>query len=455
MIEKGTFKQYFNLDTLEKIPWYRFIPGIISALFTSFCYYAFFYMIREALRFVVLFPEDDILVLSDHEVLFYNFIFALIGSVFGLSSFLQFCFPQNKIWRESSKNYYRKMSIFNDLTALNSIFLYWLSQMTFVLSFILGTTAAFCSFLLYPTFNIVWIFVVIVLFMELWKTIRRVAFYKSRYWIFFSAIFILIWSLLLSRIQLLDYPSLNNLSFTQKYHMEYPESGYYTIINNRSLVLDIVIYIDKEGKDTIPTFFVNRTESNLENLQGLVAAYKENNHHETDHKLLTCLIRADKNTRVKDIIVVENLLTGIGLLKVGYRILPTNPDCSDQYYPYVLLKMNPSPSFPEPDENDYSIFPIVIDKNGIIANGKTTDWQQMPFAIQEFILANPDYLFTFELNNNCSYEDNVRIYSTLFSTINHLRNNVSQERYGISFEDLSYEQRDEIRSLFPARILRK
>ena len=70
MIEKGTFTGYFNHEDLTKMPHHVLVIGMIAALFTSFCYYAIFYLTREVFRFVLFFPERDILVFSESETNF-------------------------------------------------------------------------------------------------------------------------------------------------------------------------------------------------------------------------------------------------------------------------------------------------------------------------------------------------------------------------------------------------
>ena len=449
MIEKGTFTGYFNHEDLAKTPRRVLVIGTIASLVTSFCYYAIFYLTREVFRFVLFFPERYTLIFSESETNFYNFIFALIASVLGLSQFLQFCFRHHRCFGEKRQNYFRRMSVNTDLTGSSSIFLCWFSRIVFVLAVIFGATTSLCLFSLHPA---VWILLVVVLFAEQWKTIRRVAFHKSHYWIIFSAIAIVSWSFALSKIQIVDGQSLNDLSIPYRCNIEYPESDYYRIIPaHRSLILDILVCEQK--KDTVPLLYVNWVETSFEKFHEAVTAHYTLI-NEMDQKLVTCFIHADRDLPVKHIRTIENMLSEIKSFRVGYKVIPSDSDCSAQYFPYGILRNLPSPLFIH-DEADYSVFPVVITEKGIEGNGQLMNWQELQIAVEVFCDANPSYLFTFQIEEHFCYDDYIRFYSTMFAAINKIRNRISDERYGKLFDDLEYEQMNEIAKLFPTAIMQK
>ena len=124
----------------ECINRWRLILGICIAILTSFCWYSFSYVMSEAIRFSFYVPFsisriNYVLLLTDEEVLFYNFIFALIASIFGLSACFQILFHRARQYKEKSIEYIRRSSIFTDVTGLNSIFLFWFTNITLVFVF--------------------------------------------------------------------------------------------------------------------------------------------------------------------------------------------------------------------------------------------------------------------------------------------------------------------------------
>ncbi len=178
-------RQMFVHNDLFKFPKWKFALGISVALVTSFCWYAFFYVMREAIRTICYWPtfhpsHYELLILTDKEVLFYNFIFALIASIFGLSACFQFWFHRAKKYNESNISYLRQSSIFTDVTGLNAIFLHWFARAASIFAILGGMELTWCYFQLYPTFNFFWVLLILVLFLEMWKTIRKVAFRESR-----------------------------------------------------------------------------------------------------------------------------------------------------------------------------------------------------------------------------------------------------------------------------------
>ena len=148
------------------------------------------------------------------------------------------------------------------------------------------------------------------------------------------------------------------------------------------------------------------------------------------------------------------MLAGMDKRRVGYKVIPSYSDCSARYFPFCILRNLPSPLF-KPDTSGYSVFPVVITEKGIEGNGQLMNWQELQVAVEAFCDANPSYLFTFQIDEHCSYDDYIKFYSTIYSAIYKVRNRISDERYGKPFNNLSDDQMNEIAKLFPTAIMQK
>ena len=148
------------------------------------------------------------------------------------------------------------------------------------------------------------------------------------------------------------------------------------------------------------------------------------------------------------------MLSEIKLFRVGYKVIPSCSDCSARYFHYGILRMLPSPLF-KPDTTVCSVFPVVITEKGIEGNGQLMNWQELRVAVEAFCYANPSYLYTFQIDEHCWYNDYIKFYSTIYSAIYMIRNKISDERYGKPFNDLSDDQMNEIIKLFPILIMQK
>ena len=459
-------RQRFIHSKLFDFPRWKLIGGIVIALLTSFCWYAFFYVMREAMRVVFYWRTYhatyyELLILTDEEVHFYNFIFALIASLFGLCACFQFWFQRAKRYNESSIRYIRRNSILTDVAGVNAIFLHWFARLAFVFAGLGGLLLAWCHFQLYPAWNFFWAVLIPVLFLEMWKTIRKVAFRESRRWMLFSAVGIMVWSLIISRIQIIDYNEINNAyinsSVTRKYQIEYPESEYYRMIENRSLMMDIhLCFPSGTTMDSLPKVFVNQKESGFVHLHEKIEDRLAMN-TEIDQRLVTAVLHIDRQMPVKYVKLLQEYLSCYRLRKIGYRIFPTEQGTCGWVTHYAIIRMLPPCSNPDTtpeflNTEGHGQLPAQLTPTELHINGKPHDWQDMDRIVRDFVGKHPNYLIALNVDDDCVYEDYVRIYSALFKTFSGIRNDLSILKYKKVFDDLLSDQQDEIRTVFPFAI---
>jgi hypothetical protein len=175
------------------------------------------------------------------------------------------------------------------------------------------------------------------------------------------------------------------------------------------------------------------------------------NYSEMDHRLVTAVLHIDRQMPVKQIKMLKKQLSCNNLLKIGYRVLPSNLDNCSKSIPYAILVMLPPCSFSAPIQNEQSL-PIKLTSKGIYIDKQSQEWHDLEFYLHKFIVHHPDYLIFLETDDDCIYDDYIRFYSTVFTVVSNLRDDKSVEEYKILFDELTFEQQDEIRKRYGVRI---
>jgi hypothetical protein len=178
---------------------------------------------REVARFFSITEKYDIWVLTDQEMNFYNLFFAYLSLIFAQSVCLSQWF--GRIRRPFEKINLKKSSILNDQLFLNIFFLSWFFRLATLYALFIGILGAgFYVFSFYPKYNFMFIFMLIVLFLQTWNTIRRAYGRKAFKWMLYSAIIISVLAFAFSRINLVDYQKINeivlnkNIAYKYKWH---------------------------------------------------------------------------------------------------------------------------------------------------------------------------------------------------------------------------------------------
>jgi hypothetical protein len=166
----------------------QLIFGLLIGFFVAFTCYSTLYIFRETFRYLSITDDFDLWILSDVEVNFYNLIFGFFAVILGQSAFFSFVFNRPKKLFE--RKHYLKTLIVNDQRFLNISFLFWFLSLSLLVVLFFGITiqGGFYVLNFYPEYNYLFIFFVIVLFLQTWTTIRRL--YKRIKWFVVSVLFL-------------------------------------------------------------------------------------------------------------------------------------------------------------------------------------------------------------------------------------------------------------------------
>lgn len=442
---------------LFKIPKSSLIMGLFAGLFFAFCFYAFLYLTRESFRLVSLTEDYDLWVLTDKEVSFYNLIFAFISVIFAQSICFSFWF--DKPQKLFTKRKFQNITIVNDQRSLNTYFLAWSSKLAllFVIFFGLTSKGGFYIFSFYPEYNYIFVLIILVLFLQTWNSIRRINKRHSLKWMLISMIIVSTIAFGLSKVNLIDYKSTNNIALQKnislKYNLEVPESNCYEIkLENHYLTKDVYVVRNKQIENSIPQIFINNEEVTLKGL-GLKILDFQSSVDETEINLCTYHLHIDKTIKMSFLNELKKEMANVNALRIAYAIVPTNAQYDKRYYKDYTFKIR----LPKYDFENYNLldrykgldeFENVIeirntDSGEFKINGITYSVESIKQVIKEDIIKNPNYIVKFYINDNVDFSVYFSVMSKTKEAVDELRNEYSLLTHSKSFDNLNDEQTNE------------
>lgn len=242
------------------LSFFRQATGVLLGLFYAFCFYSVLYLLRETFRILSLTEDYNLWVLAAEEVDFYNLFFAFLAVILGQSVCFIFWFDRPKKIFERVN--FRKSAIVNDQRALNWYFLSWFSKMAFVFGITYGFVfrGEFLSFSLYPDYNFLFVLIIIFLFFQSWNTLRITFVRKSYRWMLASFVIVSVLSFGLSRINLVDYKTINGRLLSKniqyQYKLDLPVSEVFEKSHKNNLMHNIYVVCDKTDTTNLHPFIV-------------------------------------------------------------------------------------------------------------------------------------------------------------------------------------------------------
>ena len=456
---KITIKHTPSVFQIEKN---SLIIGIVFGLFFAFSFYAFMYMSRESMRIMSITPEYDLWALTDKEVHFYNFIFALIAVITALSIVFTFWIDRPK--KLFAKRNYIRASILNDQRFMTWGFLSWFSKAAFLFGLFYGDVfnGGFYVFGLYPEYIYLFIFFIVVIYLHLWMAIR-LKMRGSFKWMLSTAAIITALSFGLSKINFIDYKAFNDRYLEKnvfhKYNLELPKSKVLERLDQRSLIEWVHIVKDSNNRPSI----IHYTDQIYLNEIPLKVHERMERLPFNLRKRFFCQLTIDKNIEMEFVNKVKDELSKSGVVNIGYAIVPANSIYDQKFYRNYTFKMWLPPKefnlpYPAPPSlyeyhlNDFeNIIKLSADNFGYLyINDVLTKDSEIKNTVQSLIQQNSDYAITLETQNNMKFSTYFKLLSNAKDAVYELRDDYSMEYFGKHYnDDIPKVERDEIRRKYP------
>ena len=445
------------------IKWKSMIFSIVLSIFCAFAFYAFLCVMREAIRYFSVMDKQDIWVLSDTEVRFYNLFFAYLSLIFAQSVCISRWF--GSLRKPFEKRNRCKLSVQNNQRFLNFFFLHWFSQLAWSYALFIGIlTNGFYVFSLYPKYNFLFILMLIVLFLNTWISLLRACKRKAFKLMFCSAVLISVFAFAFSSIHFVNYQKINknildkNISY--KYNLQLAEVNVFEENHHRysydihlvrtlySTKLEDLLIVDESAK----LFFGNEELSFLE-LKNNLLEYKDYEENEA----MVLRLNIDKSIRMADVNRLKSAMIDAGIQGVAYSVIPKNRAYDQRYYTdcYSLWHLVRREEYENADLKDFELFSVRYSGDSLQINGRTCPRKDFYSKIKQAVEKQDNYLMLFSVNENMIFGDYIFVLTEYKRAVNAIRNEYAMKNYSAEYAELEVEKAKIVQRKIPLRLIEK
>ncbi len=439
----------------------RVVLAVTMGLFSAFIIYSFFYVLRESFRVMSFGFEQLPNILNESERNFYNLFFAGLSIVLGNSITVLYIFsrPNRILSRLNPKG----RRILNDQIFLNFNFSYWFTK----IGLVFGVFSMCCmDFNFIPYFKPFAYLLLIVLYLESWKNLSSV-FKKNRFRLQFThLIVLLVLTLALSRVNVINYTSIDKMLLKNNPIIDLPQSNFYNdTVGWRDPIIRFKVQLDELNRLAI--FTEHKNKIMLNDLERTLKMEKLSLREE-QVPYLTVAISANKNLDLKYIKMIESELYVIGQYRIVYDVYNNDIEFSrfdkkgikKRIPPFVLQyrkffdKSLLTPSPPLPFIEDYIKFKDTIKirvGKEIIINGFKASSSTLKSVFKGYI--NNNTVLEYIYSENTKYQDYITVLSSHFQSVNELREGKQTIFNKYEFRKAYNEEQGKLRDTFPLYII--
>ena len=448
----------------SRLSTFKLVSGVVMALLMSFVFYFFSCAMLEAFRLMTVTLEFDIWVPSEKERSFYQLFFAFVSTLLAQSFCLAYWFDGPRRFFE--RGHRSAVQIVNGQRNLNWYFLYWFAKVFLCWFCIFSFPGAFYAFSLYPDFKHLFILIIIVLFLHPWVTMRLAYKRKTLKWMALSAVLVTVLAYSLSRINVVDYKSLENAFLTRNipyvYDLELPETETLEKVEHATLSKNAYLVQSKDKTESKCLIVVDGKTVDLKAFSESMEDWRLC-HNEADIPLLTCCLNIDKKVKMKDVDEVRQALADMRFYRIQYAVVPRRRELDVRYYTFLSLHTLRIPvrflddSLYQKWIVDVSEIPnqIVVMPKGIGTfeiNGVTTEGKECKARFKDLIRQDLNYIIRFKVDDEMLYGDYINVMASAMEALNDLKEEYALERYLKHWNQISSDEKvKEINEHLPFR----
>ena len=447
----------------SRLSTFKLVSGVVVALLMSFVFYFFSCAMLEAFRLMTVTSEYDIWVPSEKERSFYQLFFAFVSTLLAQSFCLAYWFDGPR--KFFGRRHRSAIQIVNGQRNLNWYFLSWFAKVVLVWFIVLGFPGAFYAFSLYPDFKHLFILIIIVLFLHPWVTMRLAYKRKTLKWMALSAVLVTVLAYSLSRINVVDYKSLENAFLTRNipyvYDLELPETETLEKVERATLSKNAYLVQSKDKTESKCLIVVDGKTVDLKAFSESMEDWRLC-HNEADIPLLNCRLNIDKKVKMKDVDEVRQALADMRFYRVQYAVVPRHRELDVRYYTFLSLHTQRLPvrflgdSLYQKWIEDVSEIPnqiVVMPKETgtFEINGVTTEGKECKAKFRDLIQQDLNYIIRFKVDEEMLYSDYITVMASAMEALNDLKEEYAMERYLKHWVQLYPEEEEEVYYRFPFR----
>lgn len=453
----------FSFSSISR---FRRVLGVVLGLSYALLFYAFQFVLRELLRVGSTSELNEMWLLSDEEVAFYNWFAAALALLIGQSVCIGFWFSRSK--RLGERGVRSRTAIMIDQQAVMGNFLLFFLKAGFLYALFMGL--AFPNFHLafsfYPDYAFMFVLIVLVLFLQAWYTIR-LKFKRQSFKLMLFAFFglgLASWGL--SKINVVDYKQANerileqNIWYTHdlqvpKVNFEQEEDNY--LDDAKSFIFyrpnddtnKIGVYHDGKSKT------INDTDTYGDDLFGWQLP-------QFNYVFDNIKLYIDKRIKMRSVNAILNEFRAHDIDQICYALLPTNAVFPAKYHDYVLID---SLTYECKDVLEFEerrrmldTVPnkIIIEHNqsGVCTvNGQWVGFGNLEDELYKRIMSKTDYMVEYRYSDELCFDDYIQFKCLLKNAILRVKDFFAWYEYAQSYTDLERYLKHEFDEKHPTRIL--
>lgn len=448
----------------SRLSTFKLVSGIVVALLMSFVFYFFSCAMLEAFRVMTVTPEYDIWVPSEKERSFYQLFFAFVSVVFAQSFCLAYWFDGPRRFFE--QRHRSAVQIVNGQRNLNWYFLSWFAKVIFGWFIFLSIPGSFYAFSLYPDFKHLFVLLIIVLFMHPWVAMRQAFKRKTVKWMALSAALVAVLAFGMSRINVVDYKSLDNAFLSRnvphRYSLELPETEAVEKMEHAMLSKNVYVVQSKDNAEPKCLIVVDDKTVDLKEFSGSMEDWRLC-HNEADIPLLSCRLNIDKKVKMKDVDEVLQALADIRFYRIQYAAVPKHRELDVRYYNFLALHAMRLPIRFYGD----SIYQQWVEGVGEIpnqiivtslgaetydVNGTLVEGTECKTIFKDLIRQDLNYIIRFKVDDEMLYGEYITVMASAMEALNDLKEEYALERYLKHWNQISSDEKvKEINEHLPFR----
>ena len=354
----------------------------------------------------------------------------------------------------------KRRRILNNQIFLNFNFSYWFAK----IGLVFGVFSMCCmEFDFLPYFKFTSYLLLIVLFFESWKCLGSI-FRKSRFkWQFFHLIILLILTLGLSKIDVVNYKSIDRTLLKNNPIIDLPHSNFYN--DKVDWYYPIVRFkIQLEELNRIAIFTEDKKKIMLSDLAHTLEMERQSVREE-QVPYLTVAISANKSLDLKYIKMIESELYIIGQHRIVYDVYNNDLEFSrldrrgikKRISPFTLecrKFYNNSPLPPSPFFEDHIKFSdtlkIQIGKD-ILVDGLKTQRKKLKNMFKNYI--GKDIALEYVCSEKTKYQDYITVLSSHFQAANELRESKQTIFNKYEYRKAYNDEQRKLRDVFPLYVI--
>jgi len=444
---------------------FRFFSGGIVGGLHALSFYFLLCCTREVFRVFSITEYYDLWVFAEGEVQFYNLFFAFIAALLGQS----ICFD---IWLQGSRpigtrNYRRTLTILVDQKVLVWFFLAWFSKLALGYAVLVTSsykTPDFYLFSFYPDYNYLFIFIVIVLFLQQWTGFLLQYKVKGYIWMLRSAVVLSLFSIGISQIHILDYQGLNQMILSQNvydaYNLDLPKSKFYQVAKRQDR-FEKLHMVQEEGPT--PIFISGDDYCEFHELLALILDKKFKRPQELQH-LLTLQLNIGPTIKMEYVELLKEELALADVSHLDFAVIPEGHELHEKYYLNHYFSV-PNPPYFDVESRDVAHrFKIQIEcakPEHFLVNSKPIQKQDLEKHIRQLIEENPEYYAAVAVYPELEFKDYFFMIKRAREAVLNQRDAYCQENFGYAYMELDdptlptaiREKKQEAIKKFPLRML--